>query len=260
MTQVEGTLDGKIAIVTGAGQGLGRAIAVEMAKAGARVAVVDLNPSTAESVAAELSEYGEPGLAITCDVGDRGQVKSVVERTVAEWGGIDIVVNNAQNLRVVQMPFIETDEELLRRHLNSGLFGTYYFLQESYEHLKSGRGSVINIGSGAGVAGLKDHFAYAATKEAIRATTRVVAREWGPDGIRVNTICPAAYDTPSMNEFLSKATDEMKGYMTGQIPLGRFGGADEVATVAVFLAGNASSYMTGHTLMVDGGSNMDAGR
>lgn len=260
MAKDEGALEGKISIVTGAGQGLGRAIAIEMAKEGALVAVADLNPTTAESVAAELAEHGRPGLAITCDVSKRDHVKEAVERTVAEWGGINVLVNNAQNLRVVQKPFMETDEELLLAHLNSGLLGTYYFLQESYGHLKAGKGTVINIGSGGGVAGLKDHFAYAATKEAIRATTRVVAREWGPDGIRVNTICPAAYDTPSMHEFLSKASDEAKGYMTSQIPLARFGGADEVATVAVFLASDASSYITGHTLMVDGGANMDAGR
>ncbi|OLT30820.1 hypothetical protein BJF79_09490 [Actinomadura sp. CNU-125] len=253
-------LAGKAAIVTGAGRGLGRDIAIAMARAGARVAVIDLDPSTAEGVATELGAYGLPGIAIECDVRRRAQVKHAVRWTVAEFGGLDIVVNNAQNLSVVQASFIETDDEHLLRHLNSGLFGTYYFLQESYEHLKARRGSVINMGSGAGAGGRCEHFSYAATKEAIRATTRVVAREWGPDGIRVNTICPAAYDTPSMKRFLSKASDEQKDAMARQIPLGRFGGGDEVASVAVFLASDSASYMTGHTLMVDGGSTMDAGR
>ncbi|MGP2442704.1 SDR family NAD(P)-dependent oxidoreductase [Streptomyces sp. JW3] len=259
-SQAGGVLAGKVALVTGAGQGLGRDIAIAMAQAGARVSVIDLNPDTAKSVAAELGDHGEPGIAVTCDVSSRDQVKAAVERTVSELGGIDVLVNNAHNLRVVQTRFMDTDDEHLSRHVNSGLFGTFYFLQESYEHLKARGGAVINLGSGAGVRGLVEHFSYAATKEAIRATTRVVAREWGPEGIRVNTICPAAYDTPAMNKFLSSADDEQKAAMTAQIPLARFGGGDEVASVAVFLASSASSYMTGHTFMVDGGANMDAGR
>lgn len=253
-------LDGQVAIVTGAGQGLGRSIAIALTEAGAQVAVADLNGDTAAAVATELAAYGKPGLAVQCDVSDREQVRAAIASTVQEWGRLDVLVNNAHDLRVVQTPFLKTDDEHLGRHLHSGLYGTFYFMQESYEHLKAAGGRVINLGSGAGVAGLKDHFSYAATKEAIRATTRVVAREWGPDGIRVNTICPAAYDTPAMGVFLERASAEEKAWMTSQIPLGRFGGGDEVASVAVFLASSASSYLTGHTFMVDGGANMDAGR
>ncbi|XVV10137.1 SDR family NAD(P)-dependent oxidoreductase [Actinoplanes sp. CA-131856] len=255
-----GVLQDKVAIVTGAGQGLGRYIAIAMAEAGAHVVVADLNAETAETVAQELKKHGHPGLAIQCDVSKRDQVNAVVERTVAELGGIDVLVNNAHNVRNTQKPFLETDEEHLMTHLTSGLFGTYYFLQAAHPYLKDRQGRVINLGSGAGVTGLKDHFSYAATKEAIRATTRVVAREWGPDGIRVNTICPAAYDTPAMKVFLDKIGEEGRAAMTTQIPIGRFGLSEEVANVAVFLASDASSYMTGHTLMVDGGANMDAGR
>lgn len=257
---LDGALKDKMALVTGAGQGLGRAIAIAMTQAGAQVAVVDLNPDTAKTVAEELGEYGRPGLPIQCDVSKREQVDATVAQVLEALGGIDVLVNNAQNLRVVQKPFLETDEELLLAHLTSGLFGTYYFMQASHPSLKERGGRVVNIGSGAGVSGLADHFAYAATKEAIRATTRVTAREWGSDGIRVNTICPAAFDTPSMKVFLEKADDATKEWMLGQIPVHRFGGADEVASAAVFLASDASSFMTGHTLMIDGGSSMDAGR
>ncbi|MFG2941227.1 SDR family NAD(P)-dependent oxidoreductase [Streptomyces sp. NPDC048282] len=221
------SLAGRVAIVTGAGQGLGRDITLAVARAGAQVAVVDLNPETAQKVAAELGEHGKAGIAITCDVSRRKEVRATVERTMSEWGGIDI---------------------------------THYFLQESYENLKARGGRIVNLGSGAGVSGRQEHFSYAATKEAIRATTRVVARKRGPEGIRVNTICPAAYDTPAMKRFLSNANDEQTAAMTAQIPLARFGSGDEVASVAVFLASDASSCMTGHTLMVDGGATMDAGR
>lgn len=189
-------LEGNSALVTGAGQGLGRGIAIALARAGALVAVVDLNPATAREVAEELGEHGEPGLAVECDVSERDQVEHAVERTAAELGGLDVLVNNAQDLRGVQKSFMDTDEAHLRQHLDSGLLGTYHFLQASYPHLKARRGAVVNIGSGAGVMGLAEHFSYAVTKESIRATTRVVAREWGPDGIRVNAVCPAAYDTP----------------------------------------------------------------
>lgn len=257
---LEGALAGQSAIVTGAGQGLGRDIAIALTQAGARVAVVDINPDTADAVSRELGDHGSPGLPIACDVSQRDQVDASVATVVSEFGGIDILVNNAQNVRNTQMPFVDTDEEHLMVHLRSGLLGTYYYLQACYPYLRDRTGSVVNIGSGAGVGGLKEHFSYAATKEAIRATTRVVAREWGPDGIRVNTICPAAYDTPAMKIYLEKAGEETQAWMRSQIPLGRFGGGDEVASVAVFLASDAASYMTGHTLMVDGGSNMDAGR
>ncbi|MEN2739648.1 SDR family oxidoreductase [Microbacterium sp. X-17] len=257
---LEGSLDGQVALVTGAGQGLGRDIAIAMTQAGAQVAVIDMNADTAASVAGELSQFGAPGLAITCDVSVREQVDATVDQVISDFGGIDVLVNNAQNVRVVQRSFLETDEALLQAHLTSGLYGTYYFMQAAHPTLKERGGRVINLGSGAGVGGLKDHFAYAATKEAIRATTRVVAREWGADGIRVNAICPAAFDTPAMKVFLENAGQEARDWMVTQIPVGRFGGGDEVASVAVFLASDASSYITGHTLMVDGGSNMDAGR
>ncbi|BDZ65073.1 SDR family NAD(P)-dependent oxidoreductase [Agromyces mangrovi Wang et al. 2018] len=257
---LEGALADKTAIVTGAGQGLGRDIAIALTQAGARVAVVDINPETAAAVAGELADYGAAGVAITCDVSKRDQVDATVEKVVAEFGGVDVLVNNAQNVRMVQKPFMETDDEHLLTQLTSGLFGTYYFLQACSETLRARGGRVINLGSGAGVSGNVNHFSYAAAKEAIRATTRVVAREWGRDGVRVNAICPAAFDTPAMKGFLERAGEEQLEGMLSQIPLHRFGGGDEVASVAVFLASDASSFMTGHTLMVDGGSNMDAGR
>ncbi|MBR7825677.1 SDR family oxidoreductase [Actinospica sp. MGRD01-02] len=257
---LDGALKDKVAIVTGAGQGVGRDTAIAMTQAGARVAVIDINGENAAKVAAELADHGAPGLGITCDVSKRDQVEAAVAAAVAEFGGLDIVFNGAHNLRVVTSPFMETSEDLLHAHLHSGFYGTYYFMQAAYPHLKERGGSIINVGSGAGVKGNAEHLAYAATKEAIRAATRVAAREWGQDGIRVNTICPAAWDTPGMLLGPAGADDATKERMRAMIPLRRFAGGNETASVAVFLASDAASYMTGHSFMVDGGSNIDAGR
>ena len=253
-------LTGKIAIVTGGGQGIGRAVALAMVDAGAGVAVVDIDGANAGKVAAEIGETDGRAIAVTCDVSDRVQVAEAVRRTVAEFGSVDIVVNNAHNLRDVNTSLLDTSDELLERSLRSGLFGTFYFMQEAYPHLKERRGNVINIGSAAGVRGLAGFYAYAATKEAIRATTRVAANEWGPDGINVNTICPAAFDTPAMQHWQANASEDELTMVRNTIPLRRFGGSDEIASVAVFLASPASGYITGHTLMVDGGGGADAGR
>jgi NAD(P)-dependent dehydrogenase (short-subunit alcohol dehydrogenase family) len=257
---LEGALKDKVALVTGAGQGVGRDTAIAMTQAGARVAVIDLNGDNAVKVAAELADHGAPGIGITCDVSKRDQVEAAVAATVAQFGGLNVLFNGAHNLRVVTSPFIDTDEDLLHAHLHGGFYGTYYFMQAAYPHLKEHGGAVVNVGSGAGVKGNAEHLAYAATKEAIRATTRVAAREWGRDGIRVNTICPAAWDTPAMLLGPGGADDATKEHMLSFIPLRRFGGGNETASVAVFLASDAASYMTGHTFMVDGGANIDAGR
>ncbi|GAB3275470.1 SDR family NAD(P)-dependent oxidoreductase [Kineosporia babensis] len=252
-------LAGKVAVITGSGGGIGRAIAEAMVREGAAVTIVDINGDNAAKVAAQIQETGGRALAVTCDVGDRAQVRETLRRTVAEFGSLDILVNNAHDLREVKTTLLDTDDEHLLRSLRSGLFGTFYFMQESYPHLKNTAGAVVNIGSAAGVRGLASYYSYAVTKEAIRATTRAGANEWGPDGIRVNTICPAAYDTPSMSHWKTKSEEELAQAASFN-PLRRLGTADDIASVAVFLAGPAAGYITGHTLMVDGGSTIDAGR
>jgi NAD(P)-dependent dehydrogenase (short-subunit alcohol dehydrogenase family) len=256
-------LSGKTALITGSGQGIGRAIALAMAEAGADIAVIDRNPDTARAVAEEVRGLGRRSVAVPCDVSQRDQVESAVATTISELGGVDILVNNAHDLRDVDKSFMETDEAHLRKNLESGFFGMYYFMQECYPSLRERRGAVINIGSGAGVYGMAKFFSYGATKEAMRAATRVTAREWGPDGIRVNAICPAAVDTPSMTTWLEANKDPeltASSVDVSTVPLGRNGTAADIGPVAVFLAGPAAGFITGHTLMVDGGSSMDAGR
>jgi NAD(P)-dependent dehydrogenase (short-subunit alcohol dehydrogenase family) len=250
-------LSGKVAIVTGGGQGIGRGIALALAREGALVTVAERNEETGRRTATDLGDVGAPGLFVQCDVTRRDDVRRVIEQTVAERGGVDILVNNAHDLRDLLKPLVETDEEHLRRNLDSGFMGTYYFMQECYPYLKERRGNVINIGSTAGFAGNESLFSYSVTKEAIRAATRVAAREWGKDGIRVNILVPNAIDTPQMQSF---APPEWFESMASQQTLGRHGTIDDAARAAVFLASDEAGFVTGHSLMVDGGSIIDAAR
>jgi NAD(P)-dependent dehydrogenase (short-subunit alcohol dehydrogenase family) len=256
-----GQLTGQAAIVTGAGQGIGRAIALALGEAGAAVGVVDRTSVKAEAVVAELTARGARGLALECDVSRRAEVDAAVLTVLREYGRLDVLVNNAHDLRDVQRSFAETTEEHLRRNLDSGLFGAFYFLQACRAALCERGGAVINVASPTGMTGTETFFSYAVTKEALRAGTRVLAREWGPDGVRVNTLAPSAWDTPSMRAWADEQGGEAAAAAYAQtIPLRRVGQSDDVAAAALFLAGDGARFITGHTLMVDGGLAMDAGR
>ncbi len=255
-------LEGKVAIVTGAGQGIGRGIARAMAREGALVTLVGRTREKLEGVAGELAELGEPGLPIVCDVSRREQVERAVEATVQERGGIDVLVNNAHDLLDVEVPFVETTDQQLMSHLGSGLFGTFYFMQAAYPHLRERRGSVINFASPSSILGQANFAAYCAAKEAVRGLTRAVAREWAPEGIRVNAISPAAWDTPHTLAWAEpKGGEAYRLQAAERVPLRRTGRSEEdIGAVAVFLASDDASYVTGHTMMVDGGLTIDAGR
>jgi len=249
-----GLLDGKVAIVTGAGRGIGRGIAHAFASEGADVAVVDINKQSADQTAAELPELGAKGLAIACDVRDREQVAGCVRSTLEEFGQLDIVVNAAIAGAPV-VPFIDTDAEMMSLMYESGPLGTFFMMQEAYPHMKNRNGKIINFGSAAGIIGGVGYTAYAPAKEAVRSLSKVAANEWGEEGIRVNVICPHA-NSPLQQQWAAEFPDRAaEVYAT--IPLRRVGDCrDDVGEAAVFLASDLSSYVTGHTLMVDGGRHM----
>ncbi len=247
--------------MTGAGQGVGRAIALKFAAEGARVTVAERNPETAALVAREAEAFSHPILAVTCDVSVRDDVERAVADTVAANGGIDILVNNAHDLRDVNMPFTETTEEHLMRNLRSGLLGLFNFTQACHPYLRERRGVIINIAAAAGVRGGENYFSYASTKEGIRAATRVTARELGPDGIRVNAICPIALDSPAViaHQERNGVTDSVAA-MAAVSPLRRAVLGEDIANVALLLVSDEAAVITGHTIMADAGMNMDAGR
>ena len=249
-------LDGKVAIVTGGGRGVARGVALELAKAGADVAIVEIDPDNAKKVALEIEDLGRRSIAVVCDVSRRDEVDRAVATTVTELGGLNILVNMAHYLKLgFDKPLIDITEEDFQNQLGAGLMGTYYFMQAAYPHLKGG-GKIINTASAAGIQGYARMAAYAAAKESIRGLSRVAAREWGIDGINVNIVCPSMLTTPGMHN--RKERGMTTDYSTRPIP--RPGREEDTGRAVVFLASEMSDYITGETIMVDGGRTRMGGR
>jgi NAD(P)-dependent dehydrogenase (short-subunit alcohol dehydrogenase family) len=247
-----GLLDGKVAIVTGAGQGIGRGIALMFSAEGANIVVVDLDKESAADTAAEVVTRGGQALAVCCDVGHRSEIDDCVEQTMSTFGAIDILVNTAI-AGAPRVPFLETTEELAEVMWRSGPLGTMHFIQACHPHMRGHDAKVINFASGAAISGDIGYAAYAPAKEGVRVLTKVAARELGPDGIRVNAICPAA-KTRLMQAWIDE-DPEQAAAVEATIPLRRFGDPEvDIPMAAVFLASDYSRYVTGHTMMVDGGS------
>jgi NAD(P)-dependent dehydrogenase (short-subunit alcohol dehydrogenase family) len=249
-----GRLTGKVAIITGGGQGVGLGIAAAFARAGASVMLSGRDVAKLENAAASLELAGGAVAVIVADVAARNDADKTIAATVERFGRIDILVNNAQSA-AYGGPLITLDDDQIALTLGSGLMGTIYHMQAAYSHLKQRGGSVINMGSREGIHGGKGFSIYAATKEAIRGWSRVAAREWGADKIRVNILCPGAL-SPASAEFLKENPELEKAYLA-EIALGHFGDADhDVGPVALFLASDDSRFVTGQTLCADGGMEM----
>lgn len=243
-------LEEKVALITGGASGIGRGIALAMAKEGAKVVIVDVNDEQGEATVAELNELTEAHLIIS-DISKRENITQIVAETVDVFGALNILVNNAHVSN--QKPFIHTEQEDLDLSFNTGFYPTFYLMQEAYPELKKSKGKVINFASGAGINGQPTQASYAAAKEAIRGLTRVVANEWGPDGINVNIISPLAM-TSGVEQWREHAPEQYE-QMVESIPLRYVGDPEEdIGRVAVFLASDDAKYMTGQTLMVDGGT------
>ena len=252
---VSGTLAGRVALVTGAGRGIGRGVALELAAEGAHVVAAARTRERIEAVADEIRAAGGSALAVPCDVADRAQVLDAVAAAVDAFGTVDILANVAQGFSTVpgqglQRHALEDYPEPEWDHLfQTGLKGTLYAMQAVFGHMRDRGGKIVNVGSEVGQRGGDHAAAYAANKEAIRALTRSAAREWGRHGINVNVINPVIETEASS----WTADAELRAQVVGSTSLKRVASPRECGRVVAFLAGPDSDYLTGMTLMVDGG-------
>ena len=243
-------LSGKTAIVTGGVGGIGRGITRAYVKEGASVLAVDIND---EAGAALVDELGDSVRFLNADISVEANAERIVAAAIDAFGGVEVLVNNAHASR--QAPLLETTQDDLDLSFNTGFYPTFWLMNAAHSQLSERGGTVINFASGAGINGLPTQGAYAAAKEAIRAISRVAANEWARDGINVNVISPLAL-TEGVESYI-EATPGIEKKLLAGTPMRRFGDPEaDIGRVAVFLASDDASYMTGQTLMVDGGSTM----
>jgi NAD(P)-dependent dehydrogenase (short-subunit alcohol dehydrogenase family) len=248
-------LEENVTIITGGGKGIGFGLAQAFAEAGSNLVITGRTLSRLESARQRLeAEYRVKVLPIVADGADEAAIKDVVAQTIATFGKINTLVNNAQ-VSKSGLPLIEHTKEDLDLSIHSGLYAAFFYMRECHPYLKESKGSVINFASGAGLFGKLGQSSYAAAKEGIRGLSRVAAAEWGPDGIRVNVICPLAM-TESLMEWKENYPDLFAKTIQG-IPLGRFADPkDDIGRVAVFLASEDAHYITGETITLQGGSGL----
>lgn len=246
-------LKDKVAIVTGSGRGIGRAIAIAFAREGAKVVVNALHMETAGSTADEIKAMGGQSLVVIADVSEREQVASMVEKTVERFGRVDILVNNAGIPRWVK-PSIEETEEGWDRLMAVNLKGVFFCSQEAAKKMiPQGGGKIINISSISGLVAHPQRAAYCSAKAAVIMLTKVLAIEWAEHNIQVNAIAPGSIETEYFKKlYRTRLTDEEDKWAR-RTPMRRHGRPEEVADAAVFLASQEASFITGETLVVDGG-------
>jgi NAD(P)-dependent dehydrogenase (short-subunit alcohol dehydrogenase family) len=244
-------LSGKIALITGAGSGIGRATALAFAREGAKVGLMGRKRGPLEEVAREI---GEAALVVPGDVGDREQISPAVEETARHFGGLNVLVNNAGVL-IAGTAESHTDEEWdVTFAVN--VKGLWLMSRAVLPHMRNaGGGSIINLSSVLGVVGARNRVAYAASKGAVTLMTKAMALDHGAEKIRVNCICPGIVETEMVADFIRKAEDPeaARAQRVGMHPLGRFGQPEDIAACAVYLAGDESSWVTGASFPVDGG-------
>lgn len=255
-----GRLNGKVAIITGAGRGMGRGMAIVFAREGAKVVVASRTPSSVDEVVNLIKSEGGEAFGVPCDVGHRDELEKLVKATVDKYGTVDVLVNNAQGFNteanptgtMPHSPMESITWEEMEYTYRTGVFAALWLMQLCFPYMKAkGKGKVINICSRAGQVGLEFTGPYNSNKEALRAVSRTAAREWGRYGVSVNVINPLL-ETNSMESLRSRDPDKVATLEAG-VPMGRLGDAiRDAGPLAAFLASDESDYVSGQTIMLDG--------
>lgn len=243
---------GKVAFITGAGSGIGRATAIEFAKAGASVAVVGRTDEQNRETVSLVEKAGGKAIAITCDVAHEDQIASAVAETVKAFGRLDFAYNNA-GIEQSAANTVDLAVEEWNRQISINLTGVFLCMKYQIpEILKQGGGAIVNTSSGAGVKGFPNSAAYCASKFGVIGLSKATALDYAKDGLRVNVVCPGIIETPMMDRF-SGGTDEGRAAVIAQEPVGRMGRPEEIAATVLWLCSDLAAFTVGAAIVVDGG-------
>lgn len=255
MTTQNGRFTGKVAFVTGAASGIGRATALAFAREGARVAVVDVTEDANQETARMIEDLGGQALAVTCDVSKADDVRQAIDATVEAFDRLDVAFNNA-GVEHAPTPTDEIGEELWNRVLDIDLRGAFLCMKyEVPRILESGGGAIVNTSSGAGVTGIAGQAAYCAAKYGIIGLTKAAALDYAGQNLRVNAVCPGYVDTAMMERFTG-GTDEGRQKVASEEPVGRPAQPEEIADAVLWLCSDEASFVVGHAMVVDGGQTV----
>jgi NAD(P)-dependent dehydrogenase (short-subunit alcohol dehydrogenase family) len=248
-----GVLAGEVALVTGAGRGIGLATAKALAEAGASVVVADRDEEAISAAADRLRSAGHNAIGVTCDVTDKAQVAAMVEQAVRTYSRLDAAFNNA-GVNSDGAPLLDTSDEEFERIININLRGVWNCMKAELRQMTAqGAGVIVNCSSIGGMVGSRGRSAYSASKHAVIGLTRSAALDYATLGIRINAVCPGIINTPMAVEVTKNYDPEIVKAMVAREPIERFGEPEEIAAAVVFLCSPAASFMVGHAMAVDGG-------
>lgn len=242
---------GKVAFVTGAGSGIGRATALAFAAAGARVTIADINEAALNQTAGMIVAKGGTALVQRCDVTRSDEIKAALDATIAAFGRLDAAFNNA-GIEQPGASIVDLSEEMLDRVLAVNLKSVFLCMKHQIPlMLQNGGGAIVNTSSGAGVMAIRNQSGYCASKFGVTVASKVAALEYAAQNIRVNALCPGIIDTPMIARYTGD-TEEGRASIIKQEPVGRMGRPEEMAATVLFLCSDAGGFVTGHALVADG--------